>query len=530
MNNVSFEAVIFDLDGVITNTAQVHALAWKETFDDYLRMRERRNGEPFHEFTHENDYLPFVDGKPRYRGVESFLLSRGITIPFGDSQDSPDKETVCGIGNGKNEKFREVLAKNGAEVFQSTVDLIKELHRHNILVGVASSSKNCQPVLQTTGLEHLFQTRVDGVVSARLKLNGKPEEDIFVKAARNLGAAVEKSVVVEDATSGVQAGRNGGFGLVLGIARENNAEELLENGADIVVNDLSQISTERIDRWFTRQPRPLFNYWDREVPAAPEAVPIENICCRRSAERSIFSKKPLTIFLDYDGTLTPIVSRPELAILSDTMRDIVKRLSEKHTVAIVSGRMRDDLESLVGIEGLYYAGSHGMDISGPDIGMMHPVAEAIIPRIAECVKQAQADIGGIEGLLIEKKKISFALHYRLVDEKKHLPEIEAYAREIVVQNSGMRLMHGKKVFEILPDIDWHKGKAVRWIMKALKKKWHDTAVLYIGDDTTDEDAFRVVRTRGTGIRVTDTLAPSAADFMVASPEEVFRLFTKIVKG
>jgi trehalose-phosphatase len=212
------------------------------------------------------------------------------------------------------------------------------------------------------------------------------------------------------------------------------------------------------------------------------------------------------------------------------MRDIVKELSERHTVAIVSGRMRDDLEALVGIQGLYYAGSHGMDISGPDISMMHPVAEDIIPRITECVERAKTDLGAVEGLLVEEKKISFALHYRFVDEKKHLPEIEAFVEAIVAKNSGMRLMCGKKVFEILPDIDWHKGHAVRWIMDTMKKEWRDTSVLYIGDDTTDEDAFRIVRTRGTGIRVTDTAEPSAADFMVTSPEEVFRLFTKIVKG
>ena len=530
MSGLSFESVIFDLDGVITDTAQVHAAAWKETFDEYMRMRERRDGEAFKEFTHENDYLPYVDGKPRYKGVESFLTSRGISIPFGDSQDAPDSETACGIGNRKNDKFREVLAKQGAVVFPSTVDLIRELRKRNVRIGVASSSKNCLPVLETTGLAELFETRVDGIVSTELNLNGKPEGDIFIRAANNLGVPVAKSVVVEDATSGVQAGRNGGFGLVLGIARENNTEELLENGADIVVTDLSQITIEQIDAWFSRKPRPLFTAWDRDESVPPENDLLINACCTRSAGQSIFRKNALSIFLDYDGTLTPIVSRPELAKISAAMKDAVTKLSEKHTVAIVSGRMRDDLEALVGIEGIFYAGSHGMDISGPDFSMMHPVGKESIPLAAECIERAKRDLGTIEGLLIEEKKISFALHYRLVDESRHLAAIEAYARDIAAKNPGLRLMHGKKVFELLPAIDWNKGAAVRWIMNALHKKWHDTSVLYIGDDTTDEDAFRVVRTRGTGVCVAETPAPSAAEFSVTSPEEVFKLFTRILKG
>ena len=219
MPKYSFDSVIFDLDGVITNTASVHGYAWKAAFDDYMRIREKRDGEPFREFTHENDYLPYVDGKPRYEGVKSFLESRGIDIPFGDTSDTPGKETVCGIGNSKNEMFSKILKEKGAEVFRSSVDLIRSLKAAGIRVGVASSSKNCKPILESAGLADLFETRVDGVVSAELKLKGKPEPDIFIKAAENIGSAPLRSVVVEDATSGVQAGRNGGFQLVLGRAR-----------------------------------------------------------------------------------------------------------------------------------------------------------------------------------------------------------------------------------------------------------------------------------------------------------------------
>ena len=159
LNGEKIKAVIFDSDGVITKTAKVHARAWKAAFDEYLRLREERDKEPFREFTHENDYLPFVDGKPRYEGVRSFLESRGIHIPFGEPEDSPEKETVCGIGNRKNVKFVEVLKSEGVEVYDSTVKFIKELKSAGIRVGVASSSKNCQQVLQAAGIEELFETR-----------------------------------------------------------------------------------------------------------------------------------------------------------------------------------------------------------------------------------------------------------------------------------------------------------------------------------------------------------------------------------
>ena len=260
-----FDAVIFDLDGVITQTAKVHGMAWKEMFDVFLRAREKRFNEPFKEFTHEGDYLPYVDGKPRYKGVESFLESRGIDIPFGDPGDSPDMETACGLGNAKNKFFNEVLENDGAEVFESTVSLIHELINIGVRIGVASSSKNCKQILQSVDLLDLFETRVDGVISAELGLSGKPEPDIFTTACDNLGVDYHRAVIVEDAVSGVQAGMNGGFGLTLGIARENNITDLLINGADIVVEDLSEISIDTINEWFNiglESKKWTLNYYD----------------------------------------------------------------------------------------------------------------------------------------------------------------------------------------------------------------------------------------------------------------------------
>lgn len=247
-----FDAVIFDLDGVITKTALVHASAWKNMFDDYMKTREERFGEPFREFTHAGDYLPYVDGKPRYNGVASFLESREIDIPFGDPSDDPDMETVCGLGNNKNIMFNKVLEEDGVEVYDTSVEMLERLKAAGVRIGVASSSKNCKPVLETAGLLHFFETRVDGVVSAETGLKGKPEPDIFTTACDNLGIEYHRAVVVEDAVSGVQAGHKGNFGLTLGLAREDNMKELQVGGADIVVEDLGDIGLEGINDWFDR--------------------------------------------------------------------------------------------------------------------------------------------------------------------------------------------------------------------------------------------------------------------------------------
>lgn len=250
MQDKKFDAVIFDLDGVITKTALAHSAAWKKMFDAFLLAHANQTKTEFKAFTHKEDYLPFVDGKPRYKGVADFLDARGIVLPFGNPSDAEDVLTICGLGNRKNSAFNEVLEREGVEVFPSTVALIHQLRAEGYRVGVASSSKNCEAVLEAAGLTSLVETRVDGVVSAEMGLHGKPEADIFITAAKNLACDYERCVIVEDAVSGVQAGRNGNFGLVIGLAREENSEELYVNGADIVVADLDEITIESINQWF----------------------------------------------------------------------------------------------------------------------------------------------------------------------------------------------------------------------------------------------------------------------------------------
>ncbi len=253
MNKFHFDAVIFDLDGVITDTASIHSTAWKQMFDEYLKDHAENTGTPFREFTHENDYLPYVDGKPRYDGVASFLESRGIELPYGELDDTPNLKTVCGLGNRKNQLFNRIIKDGGVKIYQSTVEFIHALRAEGIRVGVASSSKNAKTVLESVDLLDLIETRVDGEVSAKLGLKGKPEPDIFTTACDNLGVFYDRAVVVEDAISGVQAGSNGNFGLVIGIAREENAIELKLNGADIVVADMAEIDIQGVEDWMTKR-------------------------------------------------------------------------------------------------------------------------------------------------------------------------------------------------------------------------------------------------------------------------------------
>lgn len=232
---------IFDLDGVVTDTAQAHASAWKALFDEYLSKRHNSHGEPFIEFGINTDYLDYVDGKPRYEGVRAFLDSRNIQLPFGDPTDGPDQETICGLGNKKNYLFKKVIEEKGVKVYKTSVQWIHQLKSQGIKVAMATSSKNGPLILKKAGLDNLFEATVDGNVSAKLELKGKPFGDIFVEAARRLNLKPSVCAVIEDAISGVQAGKEGKFLLVIGVARTNPKTALLRNGADIAVKDLGEL-------------------------------------------------------------------------------------------------------------------------------------------------------------------------------------------------------------------------------------------------------------------------------------------------
>jgi beta-phosphoglucomutase family hydrolase len=236
-----FNAALFDLDGVVTKTAAVHARAWQHLFNDYLRADSIRTGRPFRPFDIEYDYRQYVDGKPRYEGVKSFLDSRGIALSWGAPDDGPEEQTIYGLGNKKDGYFDTYLRETGVEVYPGTVQFLRMVRDRGMKTAVVSSSNHAQQVIEAAGLTPLFDTRIDGHETQRLHLRGKPAPDTFLEAARRLEVDPKQTMVIEDAQAGVEAGRNGGFGLVIGLDRRNQAEALRQHGADIVAADLAEL-------------------------------------------------------------------------------------------------------------------------------------------------------------------------------------------------------------------------------------------------------------------------------------------------
>jgi len=242
------DACLFDLDGVLTRTAKVHAAAWKQMFDDYLQARAKRTGEDFVAFDAGHDYDEYVDGKPRYDGVRSFLESRGIELPDGTPDDPPSAETVDGLGNRKNELVLELIERDGVEAYEGSVRYVRAARDAGLRRAVVSSSTNCRDVLEAAGIVDLFEEIVDGNVAREQGLKGKPAPDTFLAGARALGVAPARAAVFEDAVAGVEAGRAGNFGHVVGVDRVGHAAALREHGADVVVEDLAELLDQEAGR------------------------------------------------------------------------------------------------------------------------------------------------------------------------------------------------------------------------------------------------------------------------------------------
>lgn len=236
-----FDAVLFDLDGVLTDTSSVHALTWKTVFDEYLNERSARTGEPFRPFDIDTEYRHHLDGRLRYEGARSFLESRGIKLPPGSPGSPSSEESVCGLANRKNDLIVREFAANGVQVFDDSIRVLKRVRQKGLKTAVVTASHNCEAVLRAAGISDQFDVHIDGNIADRLGLPGKPAPDTYLKAAAEMGVTATRAVVIEDAISGVQAGRAGGFGLVIGADRTGDAVALRENGADFVLKDLSDL-------------------------------------------------------------------------------------------------------------------------------------------------------------------------------------------------------------------------------------------------------------------------------------------------
>ena len=496
------DAVVFDLDGVITKTASVHEAAWERLFNEYLQEGADRSGQPFEPFS-SADYLEFVDGKPRYDGVQAFLESRDVHIPWGDPEDPPGTETICGLGNRKNNYFLDRLQRHGAEPYETSLAFVGALHRQGVATALISSSRNVTEVLAAAGLSDLFGVIVDGVLAEDLGLPGKPDPAVFIEATTRLGSRPQRAAIVEDAQSGVQAGRDGGFRVVVGVDRGGNAEELAAGGATVVVSDLAELEV---------------------IPASP--APRAGL--PSAAGRFVDIHKRLegtdpVVFLDYDGVLTPIVEHPDLAVLSEETRRILADLVSVLTVAVVSGRDVADVRDKVRLSGIYYAGSHGFDIisaSGePVVDERLERFRQYLPPLDRATEMLERELEGVEGSQVERKRFAIAVHYRRVKDTD-LDRIEAAVRKTAPEVPLLRVTTGKKIFEFRPDFDWDKGRALLWLLKELDLDRADVTPLYLGDDTTDEDAFRVIRNQGVGVVVGRDGEDSHAHYALEDTDEV----------
>lgn len=486
------EAVVFDMDGVVAETAGLHARAWEVALNEYLQRRSAETGEPFRPYTGE-DYLWHVEGRPRPEGVAAFLQSRGISLAEGEPDDPSEEETIRRLGNRKNRLFLQLLEEGRAGSYLAIVDLIEELRAEGIAVAMITSSRHVDEVLGGTGGLDLFPVKVDGVDSARLGLAGKPEPDVLIEACRRLRVGVDRAAVVEDAVSGVEAGRRGGFAMVVGVDRGGQAAHLVEAGADVVVADLSQLLA------------------GRPIAALPSALD-------EAVAGELAGHRP-AVFLDYDGTLTPIVSHPRQATLPGATREVLARLAALVPVAVVSGRDRAEVEEIVGLPQLVYAGSHGFDISGPD-GLREVRGSEVGPTLTAAADELEEMTSGVAGAWVERKRFAVAVHFRDAP-----PDAGGRLREMVdrvaMRHQDLRVSGGKKVLELRPDLDWDKGRAVLWLLDVLDLTHPEVVPLYLGDDETDEDVFRVLRGRGgIGVVVGDEDRRSLARYLLRDTDQV----------
>lgn len=511
MVGLPYKAAILDLDGVITQTAQLHAQAWKQMFDDFLRQRADQSGNEYVPFDRAADYQQYVDGKPRYDGVRSFLKSRGIELPEGGPDDSSGAATIYGLGKRKNDLFLDLLQQSGVTVYDDTVAQIQQWRSQGMKTAVVSSSRNCQAILEQAGLQSLFDAKVDGVDSERLGLAGKPAPDIFLQAAQQLEVDPEEAIAVEDAISGVKAARAGRFGLVVGVVRDGDGSVLKEQGADCIVHDLRELSQLDSNSRSSNssQPQSALDHFD-EI-------------------QQRLSQHSLVLCTDYDGTLTPIVDRPEDATLSDDMRSLLQTLAQHLTVAVISGRDLSDVQQMVQLENLYYAGSHGFDIAGPgDLRQQQAQAQASLPTLDQAEQKLRQRLNSITGTQVERKRFAIAVHYRAAAEAD-LADIKAIVNDVLSQHPNLRQSQGKKILELQPDIPWDKGRAIEWLLHRLQLHSPEVVPLYLGDDTTDEDAFRALQDQGISIYVGSPDQPTQADYFLRNSDEVKQFFQALVQ-
>ena len=491
---------MFDLDGVLVDTARLHARAWKWAFDRFFEERGIED-----EFDEIEDYREYVDGRPRYAGVAAFLSSRQIELPPGKPSDEPGFSTEAALGNLKNDLFHQVIDTEGVDLLPGARDLVEALAGDGVPMAVVSSSRNAPLVLPEELGRHI-DVVLSGTDVEKLGLSGKPEPDMFVEGASRIGVHPHAAAAIEDADVGVRAGRAGGFAIVIGIDPDGSSG-LEASGADVVVPGVAALPAD-IALWADLIEPPLH---------AMEAIGV--ILEQLAGDPAIF--------LDYDGTLTAIVDDPAEANIGDEERSILKEVAKAAPLAIVSGRGLDDVKSHVGLEGLVYSGSHGFEIENAE-GERSEKDEAAdaVPELDEAEALLMEGSADLSGVMIERKPYAIAVHTRRAGSDEAREKAGELARDVAGRFGHLVLRGGKEIHELRPAFDWDKGSAIRQLLQLLPG---DPVPLYIGDDETDEDAFRALRPLGgIGILVgTASGAETWADYTLRDPREVLEFLATI---
>ena len=496
------KAVIVDMSEVLIHTSLISKNTWETVFNELFEKHDAI--QPFS----EEDYYTYIDGKPKFERVQSFLNSRSINLPFGTQSDSTDIDTVCSLEKRKSKLFSRRLKEGEFQFYEKALQKLKYWKDKGLKTAIVSSDENFKKALNASIIKNLFDVKIDGHAARKKGLKEKPEADLYIEAAKELGIAPESCALFDDTVAGLQAGSKGNFGLVVGVNRRDNRKLMSENGADLVIDDFNEldlINDPEIEAWFNQSIPPF----------ASQYVEIG---------KAVFEKTPV-LFLDYDGTLTPIVQRPEDALISEEMRDVLSECATKFKVAAVSGRDMDDLKSRINIENLIYAGSHGFRISGPGgMYMEHEKTGQLLPELDKMEHKLHDVFSeSAKGVQIERKRYAIAIHYRNAHEDD-IPSIRDKVYKTLKNSKNLKVGEGKKILEVKPDIHWHKGKAVLWILNELGLTDPDKYVpIYIGDDVTDEDAYKALINRGIGIQVGPGASQTAAQYRLKNVYQV-RIF------
>ncbi|MGE0081664.1 MAG: trehalose-phosphatase [Thiohalomonadaceae bacterium] len=485
-----FDAVLFTLDGVLVQTDTVFSGAWQEAFDEFLARRVPGAGHT--PFDPQHDYDTQVHGRAPLDAAQRLLDARNLVVPTGKPNDTPRSVSAWGLANAAQARIVARLRGAPPPIYEPAVRLARTLRGCGIRVATVSLSRQAEEVLRATGMAALFHARVDGRDLERFRMRAWPAPDLWLEALRRLEVPAARAAAFVAGEAQAEAARAAGITTLWDVTAAPAGHPAMFDLFTVV------LPASAAD----------------EAQALPSAL--------AEVERIAPPGRKLALFLDFDGTLTGITGTPREAILAPAMRDVLASLAERTPLAIVSGRDLDNLQARVGLSNLWYAGSHGFDIAGPDDLRYQPAeALACLPALDAAEQFLRDQLAGVEGALVERKRFALAAHYRPVAPGE-AQRVKAAAEAARSMTEGLRASHGKKVIELLPDVDWHKGRAMQWLLERMAPEaWP----VYIGDDQTDEDAFILLAGHGAGIVVQDQPAATAARYRLRSPDEVLEFLS-----